>query len=357
MKMSSSFFPTGKGVGERFPSMNMNRQRSAVESVSSSTGGKSNSSRSLTPTTQNRPRRITMAGMIYDANRILEQAMDPKKDGLHPGLFDPDLLGIAFMTVWEAGLIFSGNVGTGIVLARNPMDPNSWSPPAAVGLSSVGAGLMGGISMKHIVYLIYDYYTLESMSGENGIVVSSQVEASVFKFGRHAEISAIATAKGICKNIALSYDNRGIFGGISIEGGIMKGRWHVNERFYGKKGIKTADILFSGEKFEIPSITLLPELYTKLQKLCSGSSVYEPTTEELKKIMSTQKEVEEEEKDAAQHVSFYMATEGDETLVDGLDSQHKSSDGENADTGSDRDSENSAKKNQACSSSSVTQEG
>ena len=32
--------------------------------------------------------------------------MDPKKDGLHPDLFDPDLLGIAFMTVWEAGLIF-----------------------------------------------------------------------------------------------------------------------------------------------------------------------------------------------------------------------------------------------------------
>ena len=237
------------------------------------------------------------------------------------------------------------------------MDPNSWSPPAAVGLSSVGAGLMGGVSMKQIVYLIYDYYTLESMSGENGIVVSSQVEASVFKFGRHAEISAIATAKGIGKNIALSYDNLGIFGGISIEGGIMKGRCNVNERFYGMKGIKTADILFSGEKFEIPSGTLLPELYTKLQKLCSGSSVYEPTTEELQKIMSTQKEVEKEENSAAQQVSFYMATEGDEIPIDTLDLQQKSSDGENGHTGSDRDSESSVKNKKGFSSSSVAQDG
>jgi hypothetical protein len=32
--------------------------------------------------------------------------MDPKAEGIHPGLFDPDLLGIGFMTIWGAGLIF-----------------------------------------------------------------------------------------------------------------------------------------------------------------------------------------------------------------------------------------------------------
>ena len=49
---------------------------------------------------------LLLLNYLKQANRILEQAMDPKKDGLHPDLFDPDLLGIAFMTVWEAGLIF-----------------------------------------------------------------------------------------------------------------------------------------------------------------------------------------------------------------------------------------------------------
>ena len=64
--MSSSFFPTGKGIGDkRFPSMH--RQRSVESSVSSSssTGGGNTSSSPITHA-PNRPRRITMAGMIYD---------------------------------------------------------------------------------------------------------------------------------------------------------------------------------------------------------------------------------------------------------------------------------------------------
>lgn len=208
----------------------------------------------------------------------------------------------------------SGNIGTGIVLARNPMDPESWSPPAAVGLRSIGAGLMAGASMKHLVYLIYDYYTLECMSGENGVVVSSQVEATLFKFGRQAEMSAIMSAKGVGSNIALSCDNRGFFGGISIEGGIMKGRKHVNENFYAKKGIKTADILFSGDTYDVPSGTMLPELYVKLKKLCGGDSVYEPTPEELQKIESTRERVEREEAKAAQQLPFMMVVEGEESM-------------------------------------------
>ena len=64
--MSSSFFPTGKGIGEkRFRSMH--RQRSVESSVSSSssTGGGKTSSPPITHA-PSRPRRITMAGMIYD---------------------------------------------------------------------------------------------------------------------------------------------------------------------------------------------------------------------------------------------------------------------------------------------------
>jgi Las17-binding protein actin regulator len=206
---------------------------------------------------------------------------------------------------------------------------------------------MGGISMKNIVYLIYDYYTLESMSGDNSVVVSSQAEASVFKFGRHAEVSAIATAKGIGSNIALSYDSLGIFGGISIEGGIMKGRKHVNEQFYGMKDIKTADILFSGEKFNIPSGTLLPELYAKLEKLCTGSSVHEPTAEEQHKIKSTRRLVEEAEADAAQQVSFYIAAEGDESV------EACSQSGSREERDVNISNHSSASRNRACSTSSV----
>ncbi|KAL3903987.1 MAG: hypothetical protein SGARI_005133 [Bacillariaceae sp.] len=229
------------------------------------------------------------------ANASLERALDPKTSGLHPGLFNSDLLGIGFYTVWEAGLIFSGNVGTGIVFARNPTN-GTWSAPAAVGLSGIGWGLMGGASRKSIVYLIYDYFTLQSMSGENGAMLRAQAESSLGFWGRSAEASAIVSARGVKKNIALSY-SRGIFGGISIEGALCKGRNRVNERFYGEK-VSTADILFSGHDRDFPEGTLLPEVYNKLQSLCDGLSIYTPSPEERMRVKCTRKLVDKEGEEA-----------------------------------------------------------
>jgi lipid-binding SYLF domain-containing protein len=238
---------------------------------------------------------LFLALLPSKANQSLERAMDPNTSGLHPGLFDDELLGIGFYTIWEAGLIFSGNIGTGIVFARNPTN-GTWSAPAAVGLSGIGWGLMGGASRKTIVYLIYDYFTLQSMSGEHGAMLRAQAESSLFAWGRTAEASAIVSAKGLGTNIALSY-GRGIFGGISIEGALCKERNRVNERFYGRK-ISTAEILFSGRPINVPEGTLLPEIYDKLRRLCDGLPVYTPTPEEIIRVKRTRPLVNKEGEEA-----------------------------------------------------------
>ncbi|KAL3924741.1 MAG: hypothetical protein SGARI_005975, partial [Bacillariaceae sp.] len=153
--------------------------------------------------------------MVYHANEVLKWAMDPNTGGLHPDLFGPSLLGVAFFEIVEAGFIFSGNVGTGILLARKP--DGTWSPPAAVGLSGLGWGFIMGASLKHIVYLIYDELTLKAMSGDVGVKLSSQVEASLGTWGRTAEATTNFSNKGVGANIALSY-SQGVFGGLSVEG-------------------------------------------------------------------------------------------------------------------------------------------
>jgi hypothetical protein len=53
------------------------------------------------------PKRITMPGMIYHANKVLNWALDPTTGGgLHPSLFGPSLFGIAFIEIVEVGFIF-----------------------------------------------------------------------------------------------------------------------------------------------------------------------------------------------------------------------------------------------------------
>lgn len=153
--------------------------------------------------------------MIYHANEVLKWAMDPNTGGLHPDLFGPSLQGICFFEIVELGFIFSGNVGTGILLARTP--DGGWSPPAAVGLSGLGWGFIAGASLKHIVYLIYDELTVKAMSGDVGVKLSSQVEADIGTWGRSAEATTNFSNKGVGANIALSY-SQGLFGGLSVEG-------------------------------------------------------------------------------------------------------------------------------------------
>jgi len=244
---------------------------------------------------EKRPKRITMPGMIYDANQVLEWALDPNTGGLHPELFSPALLGIAFITIVEAGFVFSGNVGTGIVMSRNTKD-GSWSPPSALGITGMGWGFIMGASLKNIVYLIYDSQTMKSMSGDVGVKLGTQVEASLGTWGRTAEATSMITNKGVGVDICLSY-SKGLFGGLSVEGAVLNPRPAVNEKFYGKK-VKPQEILFE-HAVELPDGTLMPEVYAKLDKLCKGTDIYVPTPEEKKKAESVR---EAADKEGEEHV-------------------------------------------------------
>lgn len=242
-----------------------------------------------------RPKRITMPGMIYDANEVLSWALDPNTGGLHPELFGPSLLGIAFITIVEAGFIFSGNVGTGIVMSRNHKD-GSWSAPSALGITGIGWGFIVGASVKNIVYLIYDSETMKSFSGDAGVKIGTQVEASAGNWGRTAEATTMLTNKGVGVDVCLSY-SRGLFGGLSIEGALLNPRPKVNSKFYGKD-VKPKEILFEKDSVTIPEGTLLPEVYAKLEALCSGKGIYELTDAEKKKAEEIKAKAEKEGEEA-----------------------------------------------------------
>lgn len=211
-----------------------------------------------------------------------------------------ELLGIGLFTIWEAGVLVSGYGGTGIVLSRNVMT-GDWSGPVAVGVSGIGAGVLLGASMKTIVYLIYDYFTLQSIIGTDG--------GLIFRFGAGATIGTwtkdtgkqtayITSPKmlrtaGLGSNVALCRGLAGMYGAMSVEAGICKCRDRINAQFYGNPSITGADILLSGEAIDIPNQCqrggsshsntkksssqvsnyhakrLLEKIHSKLERLCN----------------------------------------------------------------------------------------
>jgi len=204
-----------------------------------------------------------------------------------------DLLGIGFFTIWEAGIVLSGYCGTGIVLSRNIMN-GEWSGPVAVGVSGVGAGLQIGASVRSIVYLIYDYFTLKSIIGtDGGVIFGLGAGATIGTWTKNTgkQTAYITSPKmlrtaGIGSNIALVRGLAGFHGAVSIKAGICKPRDKINARFYGKEPLSGSDILLSGDPIEIPNSSrgtgnvgsntsnyqakrLMEIIQSKLKKLCA----------------------------------------------------------------------------------------
>lgn len=214
------------------------------------------------------------------ANHVLEQALAPGMNGVPNGLFSQKLKGIILISVVEVGFIFSGNVGTGIIMTRDSV-ANTWSPPCAVGLTGVGWGFLVGGSLKDLMIFIYDESTIGGVLGESGLKIGGQAEVTLGPFGRSAQLNLDFSGQGVGSTVAVAF-SKGAFIGLTVEGSVVGTRHAVNETFYGMK-CHPSDILANKVKIPEGKVTLIQEVYDKLNKLGSGETHVPDAKEQEKK--------------------------------------------------------------------------
>lgn len=227
-----------------------------------------------------------MEGMIWNANHVLDQALSPDTPGIPRGMIK-NCKGIILLSVVEAGFIFSGNVGTGVVIAHKYDE--TWSPPSAIGLGGIGWGFMVGAEVKDIVICVMDDTTLDTLSGEHQVKIGGQISATVGPVGREAEAALNLSEKGVGGTYSYTF-SKGFFGGISLETAVLNVRSKENSRFYGKS-VKAKDILWESA-VESPEGKGIEELHHKLDLLREGK-VMVPTPKDLEKKDSMRVEAEQ----------------------------------------------------------------
>jgi SH3 domain-containing YSC84-like protein 1 len=130
--------------------------------------------------------------------------------------------------VFKAGFIIGGAGGSCVLLARG--GNGTWSYPAFYGMGSGSVGFQIGIQDSELVLLIM------TEKGLNAIMDSQ------FKFGADASV-AVATVGGsvggsttaaIGADILAFAMNRGLFGGVALDGSIMSLRSDWNRSYYGQ---------------------------------------------------------------------------------------------------------------------------
>lgn len=164
--------------------------------------------------------RTTLEGMIINASCILDQALDPNCKGIPRRLLE-GCKGVAIISVVEAGFIFSGHVGTGVLLAKK--QDGSWSPPSALGLAGVGFGALFGATVKDLIIVLVDEEAINAFTAMNQVKLGGEVGVAIGPVGR--EMSGDYNISGKGAGLALTYTfSKGLFAGIGLEGAIIRGR-------------------------------------------------------------------------------------------------------------------------------------
>ncbi|KAI8872118.1 DUF500-domain-containing protein [Ramicandelaber brevisporus] len=175
--------------------------------------------------------------------KILNSFIDPVVAKGPDKVIPADILqtckGIAVLTVLKAGFLWSGRVGSGLVIARLPN--GEWSAPSSIATAGVGFGGQIGGELTDFVIILNSVDAVKAFSHGGNVTLGGALSVAAGPFGRTAEASGtIANTAAI-----FSYSkSKGLFAGISIEGSVIVERKDANAKFYG--GPVSAKELLSG---------------------------------------------------------------------------------------------------------------
>eukprot|EP00735_Rhodelphis_limneticus_P013325 TRINITY_DN695_c0_g1::TRINITY_DN695_c0_g1_i1::g.28874::m.28874 TRINITY_DN695_c0_g1::TRINITY_DN695_c0_g1_i1::g.28874 ORF type:complete len:393 (-),score=67.09,sp/Q9URW6/YIE2_SCHPO/47.14/7e-53,DUF500/PF04366.7/9.3e-38,FYVE/PF01363.16/3.1e-19,zf-Sec23_Sec24/PF04810.10/2.3,C1_4/PF07975.7/0.21,C1_4/PF07975.7/8.3e+03,IBR/PF01485.16/4.1 TRINITY_DN695_c0_g1_i1:105-1235(-) len=167
-----------------------------------------------------------------------------------------DAKALVFMTVLRAGFIFTGKIGTGLVIARTP---HGWSAPSAVALSGVGWGAQVGGELTDFLIIVRTTSALNAFAGNVNLSVGGGLSIAAGPVGRRSEIDISAGDGGIsaCYSYSMS---KGLFAGVSLEGSLIFTRSDLNCQFYGRD-VKPKQLLLG----EIPPPRGAEPLYQAIE--------------------------------------------------------------------------------------------
>jgi lipid-binding SYLF domain-containing protein len=140
--------------------------------------------------------------------------------------------------VVKVGFVVAVNHGHGVLLVRQK---GGWSDPVFVTLTGGGVGWQAGVQSTDLFLVIRNARSLDRiLRGSGKLTLGGDAAVTAGPIGR--DISAATDAQ--LKAEILSYSrSRGLFAGVSLEGGTLIVDNAANDRFYGAYKIAVADII------------------------------------------------------------------------------------------------------------------
>ncbi|KAJ0395354.1 hypothetical protein ATCC90586_011821 [Pythium insidiosum] len=182
----------------------------------------------------NAPYHSSMEKEIRKATNILNAFFDSTvdADAAIPVELIRNCAGLAFLTVVKAGMIWTGKIGTGVVIAR--LEDGSWSPPSGIGTAGVGFGAEIGGEIVDFMIILGSRSAVQTFKKGTQVSVGAGLELAIGPVGRAAGANLNAGGGGLSGNYTYSHA-KGMFAGVGLHGSTILVRGDMNSKFYGRE--------------------------------------------------------------------------------------------------------------------------
>ncbi len=134
--------------------------------------------------------------------------------------------GVAVLTVYKAGFMFSGRGGTGVVVAKTR---DGWSGPSAIGTGGAGFGFQIGAKATDFVIVLNSDAAVDAFARGTNVELGAALSVAAGPVGRTAEAGVLPVAA------VYTYSrSKGLFAGVSLEGTVIAARNEANTEYYGQ---------------------------------------------------------------------------------------------------------------------------
>ncbi len=144
----------------------------------------------------------------------------------------------------RGGFIIGASGGNAAMLARN--DDGSWSEPTFFTIGSLSVGFQAGVEGSETILLIMTQRGMEHMLSTN-VKLGADLSLAAGPIG--------AGAKAQTVDVLAFSRSRGLYGGVSLEGAVLKSRQSWNREYY-QANVSPVDIIFR-EKVSHPQSDIL----------------------------------------------------------------------------------------------------
>ena len=194
------------------------------------------------------------AGTVADLDRRVQQATWVLQDlqKIPEQAIPPNLLNSAYAVavipnVIKGGFIVGGSYGKGVLLVRQ--SDGAWSNPSFVTLANMGIGWQAGAQGADLVLVFKTRRGVDNIA-RGKFTLGGSASASAGPVGR----TALAMTDGEFKSEIYTYArSRGLFAGVSLDGGAITIDQVANANWYANARDTTANTIFTDRSLATPA--------------------------------------------------------------------------------------------------------